>query len=313
MRSALAAIALVAILGCHHEKAAPVAPPANHVEAPKPIANEDVLAYLPVDAEIVVGFDFAVLRKSALYQTFEKQVLDKFARQLAEAQRCGIDPARTLQSVSIGGSLGSSGQDFDGVVVFRGVDPALVMPCIAKQAQTKGTAKVDVGQDMVVVSDSSANDTFAAAAGGPATLVFHIGKTATRETLTKIVASGAPLRSSPTCVGLFDRREANAAVWGMIIGNAAFMAALKQSGITAKLMDGTLRVTDQLTAALRMTMPSPAEADSLVALAQGMLPQARKMLERIDVRADGAVVHFDVVATEPQLRAIAGMLGAFGP
>ena len=62
-----------------------------------------------------------------------------------------------------------------------------------------------------------------------------------------------------------------------------------------------------------MTMPSAAEADSLVAMAQGMLPQARKMLERVDVRADGAVVHFDVVATEPQIRALAGMMGAFGP
>ena len=47
MRSALAAIALVSMIGCYKEKPAPAPQPvANRVADPKPIASDDLLAYL---------------------------------------------------------------------------------------------------------------------------------------------------------------------------------------------------------------------------------------------------------------------------
>jgi hypothetical protein len=310
MRSVLAAIALASVAGCYREKPAPAPPPANRVEEPKPVASDDLLAYLPVDADLVVGVELNLLRQAQLYRTFEKQLLDAFGKELAAAQRCGVDPARALQRVTIAGKIDDS-KDFDGVVVFRGVDTALALPCIAREAASKG--KVESSGDLVVVTGTNAEDSFAAATSGSSTLVVQISHTASRATIASVLGSGAPLRTSPAFMTLFGRREANAAVWGMVNGNAPFMASAKMSGISPKSMDGTLRVTDELTAVLRMTMPSPADADQLVQSAQAMLPSARSMLSRLEVQADGAVVRFDAAATEPQIRALAGMMGAFGP
>jgi hypothetical protein len=310
MRSALVAVVLVLIAGCYRDKGAPAAPPANRVEEPRPATSDDVLAYLPVDAELVVGVEVSVLRQSALYRAFEQQLLDTYVNQLGEAQRCGIDPTRGLGRVTIAGKLDRDGNDFEGVVVFRGVDTTLALPCIGREATNKG--KVERLGDFIVVTGEP-DDTFAAARAGDSTLVIQIGRAATRASLTSILSSGAPLRTSPAFMGLFGRREANAAVWGMVNGASPFMADLRLGGPTPRSVDGTLRVTHELVATIRMTMTSPADADQIVQSLTPMLPAAKNMLSRLDVRADGNVVNLDAVATEAQLRAFVGMLGAFGP
>ncbi len=311
MRRALAAIALLSVVGCYKETPPPAPPPvANRVAEPKPVASDDLLAYLPMDAELVVGVDLTLLRQAALYRTFEKQLLDAVGKELAAAQRCGVDPARSLQRVTLAGKTDSS-KDFDGVVVLRGVDTALALPCIAREAASKG--KVESSGDVVVLTGTNSEDSFVAAATGSSTLVLQMSPAASRASITSVLASGAPLRASPTFMGLFDRREPGAAVWGMVNGNAPFMASAKMAGVNPRSIDGTVRVTDELTAVLRMTMPSAAEADQVVQSAQAMLPSARNMLSRLDVHAEGAVVRFDAVATESQLRTLAGMAGAFGP
>jgi hypothetical protein len=307
MRSALV---VLAIAGCYRDKPVAEPPPANKVETPRPVAD-DVLAYLPVDAELVMGVEMGVLRGGQLYRTFEKQALDALGTKLQKMQMCGIDPTTTLSRVTVAGTLTGGDDDFQGVVVFKGVDTARALPCIASQGATNGTVQRD--GDIIVVARSG-NDDFAAAAVDAGTLVLKIGAEMNRASMTQTLSMGAPLRTSPAFMKLFNRREPHVAVWGMVNGNARFMQPVIAAGVKPKSVDGTVRATDELTIAMRVTLGAAADADDLVQKMGQVQGVAKPMLSRFDVRAEGAVVHMDVAATEAQLRALAGMLGGgFGP
>jgi hypothetical protein len=307
MRSVLV---ILAIAGCYKEKPAAAPPPANRVDAPRPVVD-DVLAYLPVDAELVVGIEMTVLRDGQLYRTFEKQALDALGRKVQQMNMCGIDPTTTLARVTVAGNIVSPNDDFQGVMVFKGVDTARVMPCIAQQGATNGTVTRE--GELVIVARPG-NDDFAAAAVDGQTLVMKIGANMNGASLTQTLSAGAPLRTSPAFMKLFNRREARSAVWAMVNGNAPFMQPVVAAGVRPKSVDMTLGVTHELAAAVRVTLATPADADALVQTMQQVQSAVTPMVSRFDVRADGPIVHITGAATEAQLRALVGMLGGgLGP
>jgi hypothetical protein len=307
MRSVLV---VLAIAGCYKDKAAVTAPPANKVGAPALATSDDVLAYLPKDSELVLGFDLIELRHGALYKAFEGELTQGVGAKLAEARQCGVDLMGGVERLTAGGKVSGSGEDFQGVVVVRGVDTARVLPCMAKHAADKGTVTNEGG--VVTVTTANHQDT-AAMAAGAMTLVMEFGPGVNKESIGRVLALGSPLRTSPAFMALYQRREPRVAMWGMVNGAAPFMAEVRKNGINPRSVDGTLRVTDELVAALRVTLGSPGEADQLVQSMTAVQGIVQPMLTRFDVRADGATVRLGATATEAQLRAMVGLLGKFGP
>ena len=307
MRSVLV---VLAIAGCYKDKPAVAPPPANKVESSPSVGSDDLLAYLPVESEIIIGVDLLELRGAALYRSFEDEMSSGLGAKLAEARQCGVDPMGGLERLTVGGKLSGNSDDFEGVVVVRGVDASLALPCIAKKAAADGTVTNEGG--VVTVTKPDHQDAVATSAGAR-TLVMQFGPGVNKASIANAMSKGSPLRTSPAFMALFQRRERHAAIWGMVNGNAKFMAQVRASGVSPKSLDGTLRVTDQLVAALRVSFPTPADADQFVQTMAQVQGMAKPMLERLDVRADGPVVHVDATATEGQLRAITSMLGHFGP
>jgi hypothetical protein len=308
MRSVLV---VLAIAGCYKDKPAVAPPPANKVDAPLSSGSDDVLAFLPVESEIILGIDLLELRASALYRSFEGELSGNLGTRLAEAKQCGVDPMGGLERITAAGTVSADSDKFQGVVVVRGVDASLALPCMAKQAAAKG--KVTNEDGVVTITQPDHQDAVATSAGAR-TLVIQFGPGVGKASIASVKAKGAPLRTSPAFMALFQRREPHAAVWGMINGNAKFMAQVRASGVNPKNMDGTIRVTDQLVAALRVSFATPGDADQLVQTVGQVQGFVKPMLERFEVRADGTVVHIDATATEGQLRALASMMGgAFGP
>lgn len=307
MRSVLV---VLAIAGCYKDKPAVTPPPANKADRSPSVGSDDVLAYLPVDSEIILGIDLLELRGSALYGSFEDELSSSLGAKLAEARQCGVDPMRGLERLTAGGKLTGDSDDFLGVVVVRGVDVSLALPCIAKKAAANGVVTNENG--VVTVTKPDHQDAVATSAGAR-TLVIQFGPGVNKASIANVKSKGAPLRTSPAFMALFQRREPNAAVWGMVNGNAKFMAQVRATGVNPRSLDGTLRITDQLVAALRVSFSTPGDADQFVQTMAQVQGIATPMLERFDVRADGPVVHVDATATEGQVRAIASLLGRFGP
>ena len=309
MRTLLVALA---IAGC--SRAPTAATPANKAPAADyQRTADDVLGFLPAQADVVAGVDMVALRSSALWSKFQPQV-EAIGREFEKlGGQCGANPINTLERVTLAVKLVPSG-NMTGVVVAHGIDTSRAIDCIAEQTRKNGgTAKVDRGVVIATYPDRP-DAQMAATTVGAKTLVIQLDPTVSNDSIAAVLASGTPLRKSGSFMTLFERRERGASVWGMANGNAPLFNELAQMGMRPKSIDGTLTVTDRFTFAVRLAMPSAAEATRVVSEVDKIKGPASTMVERFDARADGANVTMDVVITEAQLRSLVGMLGGMmGP
>jgi hypothetical protein len=307
MRYVLVALALGFVVSC---KSSPSAPPANKAAAPdyQQIAADE-LAFLASDADFVIGVDLATLRRSRLWTAFQPQI-DAFMRQAQEAFAggCGEDYMKQLERITMAFKV-LPGNEVTGVFVMRGGDAVAALDCSAKSADKTGkTATMDRG--VLVLSKADNPLASASRAVGKSTMVGHLDKNASYDSVAAVLARGVPLRSSPEFLKLYDRREQGAVVWGMANGNASVFSQMAQSGLRPRSIDGTIGVTDRVTIIVRMTMGDGAQAASIAKEIEQVKAMAMSYVDRVDVRVVGPMTQVEVVVTEAQLRALAGMAGA---
>lgn len=280
--------------------------PSNKAE---PIAQaavaDDVLAFLPADSEFVVGVDWKAARASALYRRFEPEIIDSLGSKLPRMrEECGFDPLVSIERAAVGGKLVRS-DNFEGVIVIRGVSGPKTLECIAKASEGEGAIKNENG----VLTVDRGSDKMVATVVASTTLVVQIGSAANAATIDGLIRAGAPLRSAATFMALFERREPGASVWGMIRGNSSLLETAAQAGVKPKSVDGTLVLTDRFVGAMRVTFGSAADADAMKKQLDQIMPMVQGRFEKVDVRADGAVLRADVIATDEQVKTVLGMLG----
>ena len=303
MRSAIIAAVLAAACGGSSSQTA-VKPPANHVDDPAVKTAQDPLAFLPVDADAVIGIDLKTLRGSALWQQFQPAI---------QSAMQGIDsPAfRTC----LGGSLDQVGsitlgmrvdKDPTGVAVIHVSDAPSLHNCLEREL--RGQQVVESVDRGVVVTKS---DKSKAALGivGAGTIVVQIDPAASADSLAAVTRAGVPLRGSQAFLGVYDRLEHGASVWAVVNGNAKIFESLASLGAKVRSVDGTIVVTDKVTLAGRMTVDSPDAATNLSNMVQPQLGQAKSMFEKLDVSAAGPVIHLDAVMTGEQLKMLLGLFG----
>lgn len=307
--AACVAVTSIAIAGCGGgSKAQPTGPSNKAGGALDVSAVDDVLAFLPVDSDIVIGIDAVALRSSALYQQFEPQIIAGMGDKLAKVrEQCGFDPMKTIERAVVGGKVDEN-EKFIGVIVVRGVSGPKVLECIAETSKNEGTVTTEGG---TVTVDRGEGEKTALTIVASNTLVMQFGPTVSAASLDAVIQGGVPLRGSQAFMGLFNRRESGSSVWGMINGNAPFMAEMAQAGARPKSIDGTLIVKDRFVGALRMTFATPDDANKVNQQMQQILPMVQGQFDKVDVRTDGAMIRADVIATDEQLKKLFGAFGAF--
>jgi hypothetical protein len=313
MRYVLVALAVVGgLTACRR---APVATPANKVAAPNYSATaDDELGFLPIDAEIVAGIDMMSLRRSQLYQKFEPMFISALGDDLTKFRNaCGFDPLKTTERITI--ALKERGaNEYSGVIVIRGVDTSRVRECLATEVQKNGGKATNDRGVVLVTQPSSPGTTMAVGVVGASTMVIQMDAVTTYDSLSSVLAAGAPLRKSAAFMALQARREAGSAVWFMANGNSKAFDQMRSMGLGPKSLDGTLTVTDRFAGSLRMTMASPAEAGRMQAEFDKIKAPVSTMVEKFESRANGDVVEVHAVVTEQQLRNMLQMLGGMmGP
>lgn len=276
--------------------------PSNKADKPAPGATQtadDVLGFLPANSDVVVGIDGVALRSSAMWKQFEPQIEGAFGAKLpAMREKCGFDPLTSIERVTLGGTMTTDNEQLDGVIVVRGVSGQQTLDCIAAATEGEGSVKMEAGK---LVLDRGGSDKMVATIVGANTLVVQMGKTASVASISAVLDGGAPLRSSPAFMAMFDRREANSSVWGMINGNSPLLAEAAQAGAKPKSVDGTLVVNDRFIGAIRIGFENDADANKVHGQLSQVLPIARSYFEKLDLRADGSVLRGDVIATDAQM------------
>jgi RNA polymerase sigma factor (sigma-70 family) len=178
------------------------APALGPTAAPRQIQSRSVaqsdLALLPADSDAVIGFNFAQVRQSTLWQRFVAPQLaqDDGIREFTTL--CGFDPLASLGSVSLGlKGLGSNGS-MSGTIVIHGFDKTKAMTCFDQHgvadAEKEGT-KVTIDGGVVLIShpDQQAGFTFV----DDTTAVIVLGpEAATKEGVLRVAAGGGTLATS---------------------------------------------------------------------------------------------------------------------
>ena len=308
----LALIAPVAIAGgCYRDSASTTQTPLANKQRPPDHSHEaeDELAFLPKESDVVVGLDMTALRSSPAWHEQIEPELAQSSQVEKNRQICGFDPWAPITHVTLGVRKADAGSEF--LLTVAGGDAQQEIGCVLKQLGTEYTSHPD--GDVTLISKASENSTIALSAVGRShTIAFSTpGIDANR--MHAQLSVGAPLRGSPAFMSIYESLEHGASLWFVINGQSSLFQSLSL-GIRPRYIDGTIIVSDHYVWTTRITMATAAEATQLANMLRGMSAQVQQMVDKLDIHEENAVLHIDIVMTQPQVQTILKMLGAFtGP
>lgn len=299
---------------CYHDSApAPAHPPGTPiVAAPRGLdvsaTIADPLGFLPVDSEVVVSLDADQLRQSPLWTQLEASISAKGGSDLTMFKAmCGFDPLVAVRGLSIA-VRDVSAPTPDGVFVVHGVDRAKMVGCLQRVKGLDAGVTLDA-DGVVTVRKAPDPDVLVFQFVGPSTAVGLIGPTANRRVLETVVRGGAPLRSSPAFIEMFQTINTDGTAWAVVNGTGHVFDKAAALGVKPRAVFGSLSAVDGLSMNVRLRLSTPQEAGSLVAMAQGQLGTAKMLFDKLDVTADDADVVIALAMTSSQLQMISGLVG----
>ncbi|HWO22395.1 MAG TPA: hypothetical protein VNO30_26735 [Kofleriaceae bacterium] len=302
--AAAAALGSIALAACYRDRAPDGVTGARTEEgraAAAATASSDALAFLPVDAELVLGVDVRQVVGSPLWKQFESQIMGRIGPRLGEIRAaCGYEPLDALRSVTIGVKLA---EPFDGVIVVRGLPRDKTLACIGRALPSRPGITVERG--VVTIPGDGPNEPPAVMAfAGATTLVL----TTSRPKLDAALMSGAPLRGSRAFTELWGLVNARDAIWGVVNGAARAFDALASFGVRPRAVLGSASLANGLSMTGRMRLGTPDEATQLAALGQSQIGSVQSMAEKVEVGADGTDVTLRVDMTTAQVDTITRMM-----
>jgi hypothetical protein len=309
MRSIL--LIALALGGCYRDsEPTSTSPPSNKLRPDNHARDaEDELAFLPKESEIVVGLDMTTLRASAAWRDQIEPALAQSDSLAKTRKLCGFDPFAPITHVAIGARASSSFNEL--VATIAGGDAQQEIACGMKQLDAQFTTHAD--GDVTVIENTSAHHTHAVAPVGRSHVLVVSSPRVDAARFHAQVAVGSPLRSSAAFMALYDKLERGASLWFVLNGASPLFDSLSL-GVRPRYVDGTLVVTDRYLLTTRVTMSSSSDASQLATMLRGAVTQVKQMVETLEIREDGAVLHVDIGMTQPQVQAVLGMLGGLvGP
>jgi len=305
-----ALVGLIAItVGCY-TSATPAPPPTVPVvtRPERAIAISDPLGFLPDDSSVVVVVDLKELKQSAAWSTLAPRLQQRIPADVSQYfASCGFDPL-SVKRVSIG-LRDLDGPNRNGVIVIRGYRRDQLMACIEKaNAAAPGTMTIENGVVTTPADGSKLVFTFA----DDTTLVIQIGPEANQASLLASIDSGAPLRVNPRFTEHLTRLESNDPLW--FVFDDAKMLGAAAMGMQMRLVMGSARIADGVSAQIRIRFPDPTIAASTATTLQAQTTAAAMFFDELVVSADETDVVVRVVMSDAKLSsAISLIVGSLGP
>ena len=263
----------------------------------------------------MLGLNFAQLQQSALWKQFVQPMMMQgdTQKKLAEfTALCGFDPMQAVKTMTVGmkGLDDSGGQKPEGVIVAHGMDKAKMTTCIdkVKASGKKGAEEITRDGDTFTVK-SKDGDTVMFAFSSPSTAVIVIGPKATKDGIKTVMKGGSKLATSPAFLDMYKRTNTADTVWLLINGNSAAFNKLGAMGMKPKAVFGSINVTKDLTAALRLRLASADEAKNMQKQLAPMVQQAGAMFDKLAVSSEAADLKINLSLSTQKLMALAKMAG----
>jgi hypothetical protein len=282
---------------------APPPPPATQMSSNPVLAND--LAMLPVDSEMVLGFDLGRMRQSNLWAQISPRFASKMGFVDEFTKTCGFDPLATMTTVAIG-VKGMNGTP-SGVFVVHGIPTAQLGACVpklrAKVAKTK--TKLTTDTDTFTLAETDGRTTTFGFIDATTLLAVTGGKA---EWAAAKTASSA-LPTSAAFMEMFHLLSATDA--GVVLANGTVLSKASSMGINVKAAFGSLDLTDVLAMDIRIRLSTPDEANQLASMTKGQTQsaQVKQMFQKFDISTDRSDVRFQIEVSSATLIMLLGAIG----
>lgn len=296
------------LLGACSSTPGQTTPPGNTAppKAPDYTATiADPLGFLPLDAELVLGLDVDTLRNSPLWPPLASRITSAAGPQLAAFQQmCGFDPMATVHRMRVG-LKNLKAEKPEGVIVITGLDRPQLMGCLTKASN--GSALIE--GDFVTFDAAKTGTQAAFAFVDASTIVVSLGPTANKDQLKSVLASGAPLRTSPAFTELLAKTDVEASLWGMMNNNSSIFDQLAAGiGTKPKAMFGSVKLGGGMTMNMHVRLDTPAAATQLATMANNQVGMARGFVTKLDITTEASDVVIAVGMDDQQLNALLAMI-----
>ena len=144
------------------------------------------------------------------------------------------------------------------------------------------------------------------------TAVIVIGTKATKDGLKAVMKGGSKLATSPAFLDMYRKTNTSDTVWLLINGNSAAFNKLGAMGMKPKAVFGSINVTKDLTAAMRLRLASADEAKNMQKQLAPMVQQAAGMFDKLAVSAEAADLKINLSLSNQKLLALVKLAGGMG-
>jgi hypothetical protein len=263
---------------------------------------------LPVDSEVVVGVSWPELQASQVWQKLVWPELMK-ERELTQAvteikTRCGIDLLTEPTRVAAG-LKGIDADLPDGAAVVHGLTKAKTLACVEKWRPEAEKERVDLkNADGIITARDSDGYGIGLVFISDTTALFMIGHQMTTERVKQAAAGASQLSTSQAFLGMYNKIDAKATVWGFARGATVTSEISDVLGIGPKAVFGSLQLDTGVTGKLYARLDSPERA---VEAAQSMRPNidaVAAMVDKAELSSDGPDLHLAVGASGTKLDAL---------
>ncbi len=276
------------------------------------------LAFLPADAQIVVGADMAKIQTSFVWKALVAPMLASSPALSQFQTDCGLDPLASLSSVTIG--LGRTGDDghADASIVMHGFSRAKLFDCIELLDHKLGSDALPVEVDEGVMLMKGADSQLALTFLDETTALAVLGTGATRAGIATIASQrGHSTRSG--YAELIGEVNTDDAIWLAVRDGSQILTVIDDELASASTTEvhgvyASIDLAEGLTVSAGARVGSPALVTALVEEVRkrmaelGLETKLGSSFDQLDVIADEGDIIVSAALSQSQLvSAFAGL------
>jgi hypothetical protein len=266
-----------------------------------PISDlSDPLALVPAESDAVFRINGAALRRSSLWSKYQRRALTLFAPGFVG---CDYDPFSDLESVTAGIVMEAD----DGLFVIRGVDRDRLLGCLRNSNAPSNTDVAFDGAFVTMTHRHGAVNMFTFV--DRSTMVMEGSTRPTKESLSRALSMGAPLRANPAYVELERKIDPEAAISVIFTPGSALLAQVEQQ-LGVPIQDGYLvvQITDRVELTITMSTDTIEHATQLADAIAPQLEDTRRHVDKLNVAARGTSLVFNAAVTEVEIERIVKLI-----
>jgi hypothetical protein len=267
-------------------------------------AAKDQFAYLPKDANWVLGLYPQQIATSALFKQYVEPDLAKSPEYQKLKESCGFDPATTVSGVVFGGNVEKDAA----VGAVKGLTKAQFVKCVPALSSAGETPPTVTEDGNFVKIESSGEATWVGWADDKTAILSSDAKD--KAVIEGILKTTEGLDKNENMMKLIGQVDSKAAIW-FAVHNDKPDQPIQGVPVQAKALYGSVNFSQGLAVNFTIQQSSPEEAQNTVATMTPQLAAVKQMmpfLAKLEMKPEGSDVHVTLNLNEAELKELAPVL-----